>query len=300
MTDEPARTARHNAMAAPIIEEEPQMQRIVNRHSLNLPKLGLGTWPMLGDTCTRAVASALESGYRHVDTAAAYDNEAAVGNAIAASAVPREQIHVTSKVWWDQLSPARMRQSFDNTLRALRTDYVDLFLIHWPAPDWNLAETIDTLVSFREQGRARAIGVANFPLALLHEVVDVMQAPLAAMQVEYHVLLGQTRLLQFAEQHDMALIAYSPLARNRVSTIPELQRIADKHRVLPTQVALKWLLDQPNVAAVPKAAGKDNQLANLASLDVELDDDDRAMIAGLPKDQRLVSPAFAPQWDPAG
>ncbi|MGU7774709.1 aldo/keto reductase [Burkholderia sp. MR1-5-21] len=183
--------------------------------------------------------------------------------------------------------------------RALRSDYVDLFLIHWPASDWNLAETIDTLVSFKEQGRARAIGVANFPLALMHEVVDNMKAPLAAIQVEYHVLLGQTRLLQFARQHDMTLIAYSPLARNRVSEIPELQRLADKHRVLPTQVALKWLLDQPNVAAMPKAGGRINQLANLASLDVDLDDDDRALIAGLPKDQRLVNPAFAPQWDKA-
>ncbi|AXK67768.1 aldo/keto reductase [Burkholderia sp. IDO3] len=275
------------------------MQCIVNRHQLNMPKLGLGTWPMLGDDCTRAVALALESGYRHIDTAAAYENEAAVGEAIAASNVPREQIHVTSKVWWDQLNPERMRQSLDNTLRALRSDYVDLFLIHWPAPDWNLAETIDTLVSFKEQGRARAIGVANFPLPLLRDVVENRQAPLAAIQVEYHVLLGQAKLLQFAREHDMALIAYSPLARNRVSELPELQRIADKHRVLPTQVALKWLLDQPNVAAVPKAAGQRNQLANLASLDVNLDDADRALIDGLPKNQRLVSPAFAPQWDAA-
>nr|WP_175800234.1 aldo/keto reductase [Burkholderia anthina] len=275
------------------------MQCIVNRHALNMPKLGLGTWPMLGDDCTRAVALALESGYRHLDTAAAYENEAAVGEAIAASNVPREQIHVTSKVWWDQLSPERMRKSLDNTLRALRSDYVDLFLIHWPAPDWNLAETIDTLVSFKEQGRARAIGVANFPLPLLRDVVENRQAPLAAIQVEYHVLLGQAKLLQFAREHDMALIAYSPLARNRVSELPELQRIADKHRVLPTQVALKWLLDQPNVAAVPKAAGQRNQLANLASLDVNLDDADRALIDGLPKNQRLVSPAFAPQWDTA-
>ncbi|KDB07083.1 2,5-didehydrogluconate reductase [Burkholderia sp. lig30] len=275
------------------------MQHIVNRHGLNMPKLGLGTWPMLADECTRAVALALESGYRHIDTAAAYNNEEAVGKAIAESAVPREQIHVTSKVWWDQLSPARMRQSFDNTLRALRSDYVDLFLIHWPAQDWHLAETIDTLVSFKEDGRARAIGVANFPLALMREVVEDMQAPLAAMQVEYHVALGQTKLLEFARQHDMALIAYSPLARNQVSDMPEIRRIADKHRVLPTQVALKWLLDQPNVAAVPKASGRVNQLANLASLDVPLDDEDRAIIAGLPKDLRLVSPAFAPHWDEA-
>jgi len=273
------------------------MQRIVNRHQLNMPKLGLGTWPMLGDECARAVEQALDLGYRHIDTAAAYNNEEAVGAAIAQSQVPREQIHVTSKVWWDQLSPANMRASFENTLRALRSDYVDLFLIHWPTQDWDLARTIEALVSFRENGRARAIGVANFPLALVREVVEIMQAPLAAIQVEYHVALSQAKLLDFARQHDMALIAYSPLARNKVSEIPEILRIATKHGVTPTQVALKWLLDQSDVAAVPKAGGRANQLANLASFDLQLDDDDRTLIASVPKHQRLVSPAFAPQWD---
>ncbi|WP_321961373.1 aldo/keto reductase [Paraburkholderia sp. J7] len=275
------------------------MQRIVNRHQLNMPKLGLGTWPMLGDECTRAVAQALELGYRHIDTAAAYSNEAAVGAAIAQSPVPREQIHVTSKVWWDQLSPVKMRASFENTLRALRSDYIDLFMIHWPTQDWDLARTIETLVSFKEDGRARAIGVANFPLALVREVVEVMQAPLAAMQVEYHVALSQAKLLDFAGEHDMALIAYSPLARNKVSEMPEILRIADKHGVQPTQVALKWLIDQENVAAVPKASGRANQFANQAALNVSLDDDDYAAISRIAKNLRLVSPVFAPQWDDA-
>lgn len=275
------------------------MQRIVNRHQLNMPKLGLGTWPLLGDECTRAVAQALELGYRHIDTAAAYNNEAAVGEAIAQSPVPREQIHVTSKVWWDQLSPVKMRASFENTLRALRFDYVDLFMIHWPTQDWDLARTIETLVSFKEDGRARAIGIANFPLALLRQVVEVIQAPLAAMQVEYHVALNQAKLLEFARRHDMALIAYSPLARNKVSEMPEIRRIAEKHGVQPTQIALKWLIDQGNVAAVPKAKGRANQLANLAALDVSLDNEDYASIVGIAKNLRLVSPAFAPQWDDA-
>ncbi|MDE1179232.1 aldo/keto reductase [Paraburkholderia sp.] len=275
------------------------MQTIVNRHNLNMPKLGLGTWPMLGDECTRAVLQALDVGYRHIDTAAAYNNEAAVGDALAATNVPREQIHVTSKVWWDKLSPQDMRASFDNTLKALQSDYIDLFMIHWPTKDWDLARTIDTLVSLKESGRARNIGVANFPLPLLREVVETMGAPLSAIQVEYHVTLGQRDLLAFAREHDMALTAYSPLARNKVSEIPEIKRIAEKHGVLPTQVALKWLLDQPNVAAIPKASSKTNQLANLASLDVNLDDDDRATIAALPKNQRMVSPEFAPQWDAA-
>ncbi|MDA9406429.1 aldo/keto reductase [Bradyrhizobium sp. CCBAU 45384] len=271
---------------------------VITSRQLNMPKLGLGTWPMVGEDCTRAVLQALDIGYRHVDTAAAYENEDAVGRALAETDVPRELIHVTSKVWWDKLAPTDMRRSFDNTLRALRSEYVDLFLIHWPAKDWDLPRTIETLVALKEQGRARNIGVANFPLPLLRQVVEGMGAPLAAIQVEYHVTLGQRHLLQFAREHDMALTAYSPLMRSKAPQMPALVRIAEKHGVLPTQVALKWLVDQPNVAAIPKASSKANQSSNLASLKVQLDDEDRALIASLPKDQRVVSPEYAPQWDP--
>jgi len=262
-----------------------------------MPKLGLGTWPMLGDECTRAVEQALELGYRHIDTAAAYNNEDAVGQALANTPTPREQIHVTTKVWWDQLQPDAMRHSMQRSLKALRSDYVDLFMIHWPSTDWDLPRTLDTLASFKEQGLARNIGVANFPLPLLRTVVEEYGIPLSAIQVEYHVLLGQNALLDYARQHDMALTAYTPLARNKVSDTAQIQQIAKKHGVLPTQVALKWLLDQPNVAAIPKASSKTNQLANLASLQVELDDDDRALIAALSKRERQVSPDFAPVWD---
>ncbi|WP_447766231.1 aldo/keto reductase [Pseudomonas reinekei] len=273
------------------------MQHIVNAQGLNMPKLGLGTWPMLGEECTRAVEQALALGYRHIDTAAAYNNEDAVGQAQVNSPTPREQIHVTTKVWWDQLHPDAMRHSMERSLKALRSDYVDLFMIHWPTTDWDLPKTIETLVSFKEQGLARNIGVANFPLPLLRKVVEELGAPLSAIQVEYHVLLGQNALLDYARQHDLALTAYTPLARNKVSDIPVIQQIAAKHGVLPTQVALKWLLDQPNVAAIPKASSEANQLANLAALQVQLDEDDRALIAGLSKRERQVSPDFAPVWD---
>jgi 2,5-diketo-D-gluconate reductase B len=273
------------------------MQHIVNAQGLNMPKLGLGTWPMLGEECTRAVEQALALGYRHVDTAAAYNNEDAVGQALVNSSIPREQIHVTSKVWWDQLQPDAMRHSMDRSLKALHSDYIDLFMIHWPGTDWDLPRTIETLVSFKEQGLARNIGVANFPLPLLRKVVEELGAPLSAIQVEYHVLLGQNALLDYARQNDLALTAYSPLARNKVSDVPAIQQIAARHGVLPTQVALKWLLDQPNVAAIPKASSKANQIANLEAFAVNLDDQDRALIAGLSKRERQVSPDFAPVWD---
>ncbi|AWY41323.1 aldo/keto reductase [Pseudomonas putida] len=273
------------------------MQHIVNAQGLNMAKLGLGTWPMLGEECTRAVEQALALGYRHIDTAAAYNNEDAVGQALANSPTPRDQIHVTTKVWWDQLQPDAMRHSMDRSLKALRSDYVDLFMIHWPTTDWDLPRTLDTLVSFKEQGLARNIGVANFPLPLLRKVVEEFGIPLSAIQVEYHVLLGQNALLDYARRHDMALTAYTPLARNKVSEVPVIQQIAAKHGVLPAQVALKWLLDQANVAAIPKASSEANQLANLAALDVQLDDEDRRLIAGISKRERQVSPDFAPVWD---
>ncbi|MNF78227.1 2,5-diketo-D-gluconic acid reductase B [compost metagenome] len=273
------------------------MQHIVNAQGLNMPKLGLGTWPMLGEACTRAVEQALALGYRNIDTAAAYNNEDAVGQALVNSHTPREQIHVTSKVWWDQLQPDAMRYSMDRSLKALHSDYIDLFMIHWPSTDWDLPRTIETLVSFKEQGLARNIGVANFPLPLLRKVVEELGAPLSAIQVEYHVLLGQNALLDYARQNDLALTAYSPLARNKVSDVPAIQQIAARHGVLPTQVALKWLLDQPNVAAIPKASSKANQIANLEAFAVNLDDQDRALIAGLSKRERQVSPDFAPVWD---
>ena len=274
------------------------MQTIDNSYGLKMPKLGLGTWPMLDKECTDAVLSALDLGYRHIDTATAYNNEAAVGEALRATSVEREAIHVTTKVWWDKLAPADLQASFDASLKALKTDYVDLFLIHWPGREgWDMDRSLAALTAVYESGKAKAIGVANFPLPLMRRAVDELKVPLSALQVEYHVSLGQQPLLDFCRQHGLALTAYSPLARNKVSDIPEIKQIAEKHGVLPTQVALKWLLDQDSVAAVPKAASVKNQQSNLDSLKVQLDEEDRALIAGLAKDQRLVNPDFAPKWD---
>lgn len=276
--------------------------RIRNRHGLNMPKLGLGTWPLTGAECSAAVRQALELGYRHIDTAAGYHNEDAVGQALADGPVPREDFHVTSKVWWDRLAPADLAQSLDDSLRALRSDYLDLFMIHWPGKNGSLVgddlkRSVEALVAARDSGKARAIGVANFPLALLRETVETLGAPLAAIQVEYHLMLDQSALLDYARTHDMALTAYTPLGRGRMLEEPAIQAIARRHGVLPSQVALAWLLEQDAVAAIPKAANLANQRSNLAALDLRLDDEDRAQIAALPKNVRLVSPEFAPKWD---
>lgn len=264
---------------------------------LTMPKLGLGTFRMRGAECRAAVEQALGLGYRHIDTAQMYGNEDAIGEALAASGVARAQVHITTKVWWENLAPDAMRGAMEDSLRTLRTDYVDLYLIHWPAPAMDLAASLATLVRLKEEGRARAIGVSNFPVALMRRAVEEVRAPIVCNQVEYHVLLDQSAVLAYARAHGLAVTAYCPLAQGRLAQHPELDRIARKHGASPAQVALKWLLDQDGVAAIPKAAREASQRANLAALAITLDDSDRAAIAALPKTERCVSPGFAPAWD---
>jgi 2,5-diketo-D-gluconate reductase B len=269
----------------------------ITAHGLRMPKLGLGTWRLAGAQCTEAVEGALSRGFRHVDTAQMYGNEDAVGDALAATSVPRGEIHLTTKVWWDSLAPDTMRRAIETSLRQLRTDYVDLYLIHWPFPTMDLPAALATMVSFREQGLARNIGVCNFPLALLKQALEEIQAPICCNQVEYHVLLDQSRVRSYLRNKNMALTAYCPLAQGRLADHPSLAGIARKHGATTAQVALKWLLDQQGVAAIPKASRAASQQANLDALKLSLDDEDRAIIERLPKNQRFVSPSFAPVWD---
>ncbi|MBV8916052.1 MAG: aldo/keto reductase [Acetobacteraceae bacterium] len=275
------------------------MERITAQ-GMRMPKLGLGTWRMSGPECAESVQTALGLGYRHIDTAEMYGNEDAVGEAIANSPVPRAEIHLTTKVWWENLAGDGIERAIEASLQRLRTDYVDLYLIHWPAAGMDLPDAIGKLVQVKERGLARAIGVANFPVALLRQAVEEIGAPLACNQVEYHVLLGQDRLVGYARSKNVPIVAYAPLAQGRLAQHEELQAIAQKHRATAAQVALKWLLEQDGVAAIPKAQRRQTQQANLDALRIELDDTDRAAIAMLPKDQRFVNPGFAPQWDPVG
>ena len=269
---------------------------MITSHGLRMPKLGLGTWRMKGDQCREAVERAFSLGYRHIDTAEMYDNEEEVGSALAGARLPRADIHVTTKVWHSNLAPDAMRRAMEASLRKLQTDYVDLYMIHWPSPDMDLPAALETLVKLKEEGLTRAIGVCNFTTALLRQAVDEIGAPLAANQIEYHVLLGQEPVLGFLRAHDMALTAYCPIAQGKLADSEELGVIARKHNATATQVALKWLLDQPGVAAIPKAARRESQVANLEAMKIELDDADRAAIAALPKAQRMVNPGVAPVW----
>jgi 2,5-diketo-D-gluconate reductase B len=270
----------------------------ITGHGLRMPRLGLGTGQLRNAPGQAAIELALSLGYRHFDTAEMYTNEATVGAAIAASGVPRGDIHVTTKVLQDNMRPDALLRSMERSLDALKSDYIDLYLIHWPMPDMDMAQTLATMVRLKEEGHARAIGVSNFNVPLLRQAVEEIGAPIACNQIEYHVLLDQSAVLRYARGRGIAVIAYAPLARGRIFEFPELQRIARKHRASPAQVALKWLLDQELVAAIPRAGRRQSQQENLDALRLVLDDDDRAAIARLPKDQRVVNVDWAPPWDP--
>ena len=269
----------------------------ITTQGMRMPKLGLGTWKLRGAGGQAAVGTALDLGYRHIDTAEMYGNEADIGAALAASAVPRKDIHVTSKVSPDHLPPDALRRSLEASLHKLRTDYLDLYLIHWPSPQMDLAATLGAMVLAREEGSVRAIGVSNFNVALMRQAVEQIGAPIACNQVEYHVMLDQTKVIAYARAKNICIAAYSPLAQGTLDHEPVLTAIGRKHGATATQVGLKWLLDQPDVAAIPKAARVESQRANLDALRITLDDADRAAIAALPHDRRLVNLGFAPKWD---
>ncbi|HXI08912.1 MAG TPA: aldo/keto reductase [Bradyrhizobium sp.] len=269
----------------------------IKTQGIAMPKLGLGTFRMQGDACRAAVESGLSLGYRHIDTAEMYGNEEAIGAAIAASRVPRGELHVTTKVWHENLAPDAIRRAFEASLNKLRLDHVDLYLVHWPSRSMKLPAVLETLVKLKEEGRTRAIGVANFTTALLKTAVEEVRAPIACNQVEYHVMLDQTKLLRYLVAHGIPLVAYCPLAQGRVASDETLAKIGRKHDASAAQVALKWLLDQDGVAAIPKASRAESQQANLDALKVTLDDQDRKAIAALPKGLRCVNPGFGPDWD---
>lgn len=269
----------------------------ITTQGVAIPRLGFGTFRMPGADAQPVVESALALGYRHIDTAAMYENEAAVGAAIATSGVPRDELFVTTKVWHDQLGPEALHRAVDASLRKLGLDHVDLYMIHWPSRDMDMAATLEALMSLRERGLTRAIGVCNFNLPMLRRAVEDIGAPLASVQLEYHPFLSQAPMLGYLRQKGIPLTAYAPLAQGRAANDPTLAALGTKHDCSAAQMGIAWLLDQPDIAVIPKAARPESQRANLDAIAIRLDDEDRAAIAALPKDQRFVRPPFAPDWD---
>jgi len=274
---------------------EPTRETTLTVQGITIPKLGFGTWQLEGEACVDAVRDALELGYHHVDTARAYGNEEQVGQALADSGRNRDELFLTTKLWYTELAAVGVHDQVEESLRHLRTEYVDLLLIHWPSPDVPLAETLEAMVQARDAGRVRHLGVSNFPSALLREALR--HAPLICNQVEYHPFLGQPAVLDAAREHDLMVTAYSPLAQGEALEHPVLCEIAAAHGRGPGQVVLRWLLDQPHVATIPRASSREHRLANLDVFDLELSEDERGAIAALERGGRAIDPPWAPAWD---
>jgi 2,5-diketo-D-gluconate reductase B len=261
-----------------------------------MPMLGLGTWQNEDpDQCATSVRTALETGYRHVDTAQAYGNEEAVGQGIADADVPREDVFLATKVWIDSLGHDDVVETTRESLRRLDVESVDLLYVHWPAGQYDAEETLAAFQELVDSGLVDRIGVSNFEPRHLDEARDVLGEDPFANQVEMHPLLPQADLREYAEGRDLELVAYSPLARGEVFDVPEVEAVAEKHDVSEAQVSLAWLREK-GVTAIPKATGEAHIRDNVASLEVDLDDEDVAKIDGIDRRERQVDPDFGP-WN---
>ena len=246
-----------------------------------MPVLGLGTWELGGRACVEVVRRALELGYRHIDTAEMYANEGEVGQALAASGVDRGEVFLTTKVWTSHFRAADAVRAAERSLRLLRTDHVDLLLMHWPNPDVPLEETLGAFSKLVEAGKALAVGVSNFSPELLRRAIDASPAPIACDQVRCHVGHAQEPLRSAARAAGVAVTAYWPLRHGGLLGEPLLGEIGRKHAKTPAQVALKWLIDREGVAAIPKASSEEHLKANLDIFDFDLEAGDRQRLDAL-------------------
>ncbi|WP_231187698.1 aldo/keto reductase [Haladaptatus sp. DYF46] len=264
---------------------------------MGLPSIGLGTWQNTDrDTCIESVQTALEMGYRHVDTAQYYGNEEAVGEGIASADVPREEVFVGSKVHAEKfgLEHDEVIEGLEVTLDRLGLEYLDLLYVHWPVGNYDAPETMPAFDELVDQGLIEHVGVCNFSVELLEEATDHLESPLFAHQVETHPLLQQDDLIAHAQEQGYNHVAYSPLARGHVFDLPEVVAVADKHGVSPSQVSLAWLLAHDNVSVIPKATSEAHIRDNLGAVDLDLDSEDIERIDNIGRTERYVERDGAP------
>jgi 2,5-diketo-D-gluconate reductase B len=251
---------------------------------IEAPQLGLGTWTLHGSECERTVRSALDAGYRHIDTAEMYDNEDAVGRAIAS--VAREELFLSSKVWPDHLHADDVRSACESSLERLNTDYLDLYLIHWPNSSVPIEETVGALQRLVDDGRIRAWGVSNFTRSHLEEARR--HGTIAVNQVELHPFFNQRDLAGYCDRIGLPITAYQPLAKGRVNHNHVLSGIALRHGRSPAQVALRWIVQHGHLA-IPRSTNERHLRENVDIFDFELDASEMARIDGLQQGGRLVA-----------
>jgi len=263
-----------------------------------LPALGFGTYKLYGEDCVAAVDFAIQNGYTHIDTAQVYENEAEVGDGIVRSKIARDKIFLTTKIWRNFFAEDTVAQGLEESLKKLKTDYVDLLLVHWPFPETPLAKMVEEVAKAKKAGKAKHIGVSNFTIAQMEEALKV--APdIFCNQVEYHPYLGQKPVLDFIQKKGIALTAYSPIARGAVFKDKLIKDIGDKYGKNEAQVTLRWLIQQDNVAAIPKSGTPQNIKNNIDIFDFELTADEMKQIHGLAKNDRLIDLGGTQKWDKA-
>jgi diketogulonate reductase-like aldo/keto reductase len=248
------------------------------------------------DECVTAVRTAVETGYRHVDTAQMYDNESYVGEALDGVDLDRDDLFVATKLDTDNLGYDDVIETARESCDRLGVETLDLLYVHWPLDSYDPTETLPALDELRDEGVIRHVGLSNFRPDQLDEANDHLDAPIFAHQVECHPLLRQDELREYAREDDHWLVAYCPIARGNVADVPELREVAEKHDATEAQVSLAWLLANDNVAAIPKAASEDHIVENYGALDVELDDEDVEKIESIDDEERIVDFDEAP-WN---
>lgn len=273
----------------------------VEANGANIPAIGLGTWTLDPGRCADMVPRAVDVGYRHFDTAAAYDNETGVGKGIRASGLDRSELFVTTKVWWPDIGEGDLQRSAEHSLDRLGLDHVDLLLIHWPNPGIPLKESIAALNEARQRGYTKHIGVSNFPAALLQEAASLSKAPLVCNQVEYHPYLGQRKVKAACDRSGTAMVAYCPLFRGG-SLFEEnaIKSAASRRGKSPAQIVLRWHVQQPGVVCIPRTTRTERLAENFAIFDFELSETEMAAISALSnRNIRLCDFGFSPVWDEA-
>jgi 2,5-diketo-D-gluconate reductase B len=272
---------------------------VVEAHGARIPLAGLGTWDLRGRTCARMVEEALRLGYRHVDTAELYDNEYEVGEGLRASAVAREEVFVTTKIWPSHFAARELERAAKESLTRLKLAQVDLLLLHWPNPRIALRETIGALCKVKREGLARHIGVSNFTVALIEEAVGLADEPLVCNQIEVHPFIDQSKVIAACARHGMAVVAYSPVARGGVKRDKVLAKIGAAHDKTAAQVALRFLVQQ-GIVVIPRTSRVERLKENFAIFDFALGKAEMAEIARLAhRDGRIVDYAYSgsPKWD---
>ena len=261
---------------------------------MEIPKIGFGTWQLTGDDCINAVKTALATGYRHIDTAEIYQNEEEVGQAIQESNIPREQIFITSKAWQADLTPERVIKACDLSLRKLKTDYIDLYLLHWPDKYLNMKDILKAFKHLKDEGKIKNFGISNCTINHIKDyqkITNKINLPIYTNQVEFHPLFYQKELLDFCNLNNIKITAYSPLGQGDVFKNPPLIEIGNKYNKNAGQVSLKWLIHK-DIIAIPRS-NSESHIKNNFELDFQLSEEDIKAIDDIKIHERIVDPGFA-------